>query len=416
MDTSPQPMPETNQPLQKAGGPGIAPAVGPFIFAGITCAIVILLFSPVGIIYDKVNLSFLMPPLMCLFLIRLCAKLSGLYLPGYTSFRTGMSVEHALNGLAYALFFYLLLDNALLLTRLSLFKHIEGFLTELGKTPGFIVILIAGTTAGKLADITRQTEIGKMYSPIIKALGQFFAGFGIWQFLAVFSEPGGAWGKIGLIIFAGVLAIALSNAGRYGLKSKNPFVADASNWLIGSPSAKFIIGALIAIYVILIRPAIVDVFRYASIIEWLFVCLIGWRLFSGIKNGIRSRYTLDIHETDWAKHVQLINNLHGAELPRLGAIQEIFTAEGERDTLVIYLTLLLHENRISAEETQRILHPLINYRDEKMPWFAFAWEQRRVRKRNEASRRAILEEIMTNLKYIINPSSRKIEEHADEQN
>ncbi len=408
---------ETNpQPLPKTAGPGIAPAVRPLVFAVIACAIVILLFSPAGIIYDRVDLSFLMAPLLSFFIIRMLSKLSGIYLPGYSSYKTGMAIACILNGLASSLFFLLFLNNADLLTRLSPLSHIQGFLADLSKTAGYTALFIAGLTLSKLADIIRETNTGKPFYPIVNGLGQFLAGLAIWQFLAAFSTPGGTADKIGLTFFAGILSIALSNTGYYGEKSKNPFIADASRWLTHSLALKFFIGVFIAAYILFIRPAIIDVFSYAAIVEWLIVCLIGWRLFSGIKNGIRLHNAVDVHETDWKKHIQLINNLQGAEFPRLGAIQEIFTAEGSRDTLIIYLTLLLYNNKISSEEIFRILHPLINYEDVKMPWFAFGWEQRRILRRNEANRRLILGGIMASLKYIMNPASRKIEEHTDEQN
>jgi hypothetical protein len=77
--------------------------------------------------------------------------------------------------------------------------------------------------------------------------------------------------------------------------------------------------------------------------------------------------------------------------------------------------LLLHNNKTLPEEISRILHPLINYHDMKMPWFAFGWEQQRVMKQNKNRRRLVLSEIMTNLKYILDPANRTIEEHEYEQ-
>jgi hypothetical protein len=83
---------------------------------------------------------------------------------------------------------------------------------------------------------------------------------------------------------------------------------------------------------------------------------------------------------------------------------------------LIYLTLLLHSNKMAAEEITRILHPLINHQDAKVPWFAFGWEQQRVIKKNEQNRHLILGEIIANLEYIMNPANQKIKEHTDEAN
>ena len=409
METSPQPLPGANKP-------GIAPAVRPLVFAVIACAITILLFSPAGIIYKNADISFLTAPLLCLFIIRLFSQLSAVYIPGFSAYKTGMAVAGTLNGLAFSLFFFLLLNNIQVLAKFFLFQHMSGFLADLHTAAGLVVLFITGITISKLADIIIETNAGRVFSPLINALGQFLAGLAIWRFLAAFSSPGGVADKIGLVFFAGILALALSNAGHYGENSKNPFIADAALWLTSRQLLIFCIGAFIAVYVLFIRPAITDAFRYAAIIEWLIVCFIGWRLFSGIKNGLRLRYAVEVNETDWQKHVQLLNNLQGTEFPYLADIQDTFTAQGSRDSLLIYLALLLHNNKIPPEEIQRILHPLINYEDAKMPWFAFGWEQRRILKRNEVNRRQILAAMMADLKYIMNPASQKIEEHTDEQN
>jgi len=403
-----------SQPPPVNSRPGLAAAVRPLVTAVIGCGLAILLFSPAGIIYHSANLSFLFTPLMYLLVIRFLAQIGGLYLPSYVGYKTGMAVVAVGNGLAWSLFFFLFLNNAALLGKFSLFSHAKDFLKDLSQAAGYTVLFITGITISKLAEISHETVSGKAFYPIVNALGQFLSGLAVWQFLAAFSAPSGILDKIGLIFFAGIVTIALSNIGHYGEDSKNPFIADAAHWLTHSLALKFIIGSFIAAYVLLIRPAIVNAFSYAAIVEWLIVCLIGWRLFSGIKNGIRQKNAVEVHEVDWKKHVQLLNNLQGAEIPRLGDIQDVFTGEGSRDYLLVYLTLLLHNNKISPEEIRRILHPIIEYQDVKMPWFAFGWEQQRILKKNEAARRQILGEIMANLKYIMNPASRKIEEQTHE--
>lgn len=402
-------------PIPKTAKPGIAPAVRPLAVAVVACVIVILLFSPAGVIYSKADLSFLTAPLLSLFLIRLAAQLCGLYLPGYVSYKAGMAAASVLNGLAFAMCFYLFLANVPILAKFSVFENRADFLADLSRTAWYVVLFIAGVTGSKLSEIFRETITGKPFYPIFNGLGQFLAGLAIWQFLAVFSGPGVNTNKIGLVIFAGITAIALCNAGHYGETAKNPFLADASRWLITSTLQKFVIGALIAAYIIFVRPAIASVFSYAAIIEWLIVCLIGWRIFSGIKNGIRQQCAVDVYETDWKKHIQLLSNMQGDEFPRLGEIQDLFTSAGSRSTLLVYLTLLLHNNKIPPEGINRILSPLIDYTDTRIPWFAFGWEQKQIAKKNAEKRRRILDEIMTDLKYIINPASRKIEEQADEQ-
>jgi hypothetical protein len=404
------------QPLFKTESPGFMPAVRPLVWAVIGCVVVVMLFSPAGIIYKHADLSFMVAPFICYFVFRFFSKISLAYLPGYKTQQLAELISTICTGLAFALFLFFFLHNVQQLTNISLFNHIKGFLASLSGTAAWTVLFIAGVTFTRIAEIYRKDGEEKFLHPVFNALGQFFIGIGAWQFLAAFSGPKDVFSKIGLVVFSGMLVLAVSNIGHYGKNSKNPFIADASHWLTHSWTVKFLIGAFIATYILFIRPLYANAFKYAPIVEWLIVCFIGWRLFSGIKNGIRSRSAVDVHEVDWQKHIQFINNLQGADFPHLREIQESFTEYGSRDALLIYLTLLLHNNKIAPEEITRVLHPLINHHDLKMPWFAFGWEQRHVMKQNENKRRLVLGEIMTNLKYILDPANRTIEEHAYEQN
>jgi hypothetical protein len=412
MVSNPSPVPKTS--------PGIAPAIRSFIFAAVACAIVYLLFSPSGLIFRSPSLGFLVLPLMSAFVLHFLAKLSAVYLPGFSTHTTGQVVSLVLDGLASAVLFYLFLANIRQLENLWIFSRMKSFLTDISTTAGWAVLIIAGVTLYKVAERVSghrwsSPDWRAAFFPLAMMFGQFFAGLGIWQFLSAFSRESSVWSNVGLVICTGMVAAAIANVGYYTGSAKNPFLRDASQWLTHAPAQKFFIGAVIAAYILFARPYIITSFKYAPIVEWALVCLVGWRLFSGIKNGIRLRCAVDVNETDWQKHVQLINNLLGADFPYLKEIQEAFVADGGRDSLLIYLTLLLHDNKVPPEEIHRILHPLINHQDAKMPWFAFGWEQQRTLKRNETSRRLILGEIIANLNYILNPASRKIEEHAHEE-
>ena len=404
-----------NQPPLPKTSPGIDQAVRPFIFAVVGCAIVYLLFSPSGLVFKTAGLGLLVLPLMLAFILHFLARLSAVYLPGFSSHNTGEVVSLVLDGLASAVLIYLFLDKATQLENLWVFSHMKGFLADLSTTAGWAVLIILGITISKLSVKISWHQWAGSFFPLVNALGQFFTGLGLWQFLAAFSRESAVWSNIGLVICAGMIAAAVANIGYYTGDIKNPFLRDASQWLTHTPLQKFMIGALIALYILFARPYITASFTYAPIAEWILVCLVGWRLFSGINNGIRIHCAVDVNETDWQKHVQLINNLRGADFPYLREIQEAFVADGGRDSLVIYLTLLLNNNKVPPEEIHRILHTLINHQDAKLPWFAFGWEQRRVLRRNETSRRLILGEIIANLNYILNPAGRKIEEHAHEE-
>ncbi|MFC1957193.1 hypothetical protein ACFLX0_00035 [Chloroflexota bacterium] len=158
------------------------------------------------------------------------------------------------------------------------------------------------------------------------------------------------------------------------------------------------------------------VFRYAPLVEWALVCLAAWRLFAGIRSGLKTHCSVLLQEADWRKHVQQIADRQGLDFVHLGDIQHRFVTQGDRDTLLIYLALLLNDNRLHVDEINRILHTLINHQDMKMPWFAFGWEQRRILKQNQKKRQHILDEIVENLKAIAYPVYQKIKENTNEGN
>jgi hypothetical protein len=401
-------MEESLQESQETLKPGIRQIIKPLLFAVIASGVVIFLLSPGGPVSSGLglNLSFLIAAFVGYYIFRLFSRLSRTFLPSFY----GPATACVFNGLAFSFFFYQLLGKAMLFTRISALEELGWFFTTLSGAAGYVILFITGCVLSKLAGLFSELPWGRQAYPPGNALGQFLVGLSMWQFLAAFSDSWNPMERIGLILFAGMLAVSLSSIGVYGEKLKNPFIADASRWLRQSPHVKFLLGAFITAYILFIRPAIVGVFRYAPLVEWGLVCFAAWRLFRGIKSGLKTHCAVELQEADWRKHVQQITDRQGADFIHLGDIQHGFVTQGDRDALLIYLTLLLNENRLPVAEISRILHPIINHQDVKMPWFAFGWEQRRVLRRNEKERQRILDTIVENLKDIADPIYQKIKE------
>jgi len=407
-------MEESLQESQETPKPGIRQIIRPLLFAVIASGVVIFLLSPRGPVSSGLglNLSFLIAAFIGYYIFRLFSRLSNIFLPSYY----GPAAACIFNGLAFSFFFYHLLGKVILFTRIPALEGFGWLFSTLSSATGYVILFISGYVLSKLAGLFGELPWGRHIYPPGNALGQFLVGLGMWQFLAAFSDSWESMNRIGLILFVGMLAVSLSNIGVYGERLKNPFITDASRWLRQSPHVKFILGALIAAYIIFIRPAIVGAFRYAPLVEWVIVCIVAWRLFRGIKVGLKTHCAVSLQEADWRKHVQEITERQGADFIHLGDIQHDFVTQGDRDALLIYLVLLLNDNRLPVAEISRILHPLINHHDMKMPWFAFGWEQQRVLRRNEKERQRILDEIMESLEDIANPVYKKIKERNDETN
>ncbi len=402
--------------LQESPKPSIGQAIRPLLFTVIACGVVIYLFSSTGPVSRYADLSFLVAPLLGYYIFRLLSRLSSTYLPVYLPSYYGSAAAYIFNGIAFSFFFYHLLGEAMLFTRIPALEGLGWLFSTLSSATGYVILFISGCVLNKLVGLFSELSWGRQVYPPGNALGQFLIGLSLWQVLAAFSDSWAPMNRIGLVLFAGMLAVAIANIGAYGEKLKNPFIADASRWLRQSPHVKFILGALIAAYIIFIRPAIVGVFRYAPLIEWVIVCIAAWRLFEGIKSGLKTHCAVLLQESDWRKHVQQIADRQGLDFIHLGDIQHGFVTQGDRDALLIYLVLLLNDNSLPVAEINRILHPLISHQDAKMPWFAFGWEQRRILRRNEKERQRILNEIMENLKAITSPAYQKIKERTDEKN
>lgn len=404
----------SQESLQESPKHGIGQAIRSLLFAVIACGVVIFLLSSSGPVSSGLglNLSFLIAAFVGYYIFRLLSRLSSIFLVSYY----GPAAAYIFNGLAFSFFFYYLLGKAMLFTRIPALEGLGWLFSTLSNTTGYVLLFISGYVLSKLAGLLSELSWGRQIYPLGNALGQFLVGLSLWQVLAAFSDSWAPMSRIGLILFAGMLAVVISNIGAYGERLKNPFIVDASRWLRQSPHVKFILGALIAAYIIFIRPAIVGIFRYAPFIEWVLVCLAAWRLFKGIKSGLKTHCSVELQEADWRKHVQQIADRQGLDFIHLSDIQQRFVSQGDRDSLLIYLVLLLNDNGLPVAEINQILHPLINHQDVKIPWFAFGWEQRRILRRNEKERRPILEEIMENLKAIASPAYQKIKERTDEKN
>ena len=391
---------------QESYQPSVGQAIRPLLFTAVACGVVIYLLSATGPVSSKLglDLSFLMVALLGYYIFRLFSRLSNTFLPSYLPSYFGQAAAYVFNGIAFSFFCYHVLGKAMLFTRIPALEGFEWLFSTLSNTTGYVILFFIGYTLSKLAGLFTELPWGRQVYPPANALGQFLVGYSLWQVLAAFSGFWAPMNKLGLVLLAGMLAMAISNVGTYGEKLKNPFIADASRWLRQSQRGKFILGALIATYILFVRPAIVGIFPHAPLIEWAVVCFAAWRLFAGIRSGLQTRYSILLQEADWQKHVQQIANRQGLDFIHLGNIQQRFVREGDRDALLIYLTLLLNDNGLHIDELNRILHPLINHHDTGLPWFAFGWEQRRILGQNQENRQRILDGIIENLKTIVYPA------------
>ncbi|MFC2059281.1 hypothetical protein ACFLTS_06595 [Chloroflexota bacterium] len=388
--------------------PRVWQAVRSILFTLIACGAVFYLLYPSGLINTRldIDLEFLMAPLWGYYALRLFSRLCSALLPS----RRGLPLSYMFNGIAFSFFIYYLFDHTTLLMRISTLESYEWLLLKLNTINLYVILPIAGYTLSKLSTLLAESPKGWQAYPVGNAIGQLLIGYGVWQSLTAFSDSWTHISGIGLIVFAGMIAVAISNLGVYAQNIKNPFVADTARWLRQAQASKFCLGAAITAYIIFARPAIIDAFRYSTMIEWAIVCFIAWRLFTGVRSGLRTRYMLDIEEQEWRKHVQKIAHLPDRDLTHLSEILQRFVDYGQRDSLLVHLTLILDDNNLHQHEISQILAPIINHHDREIPWFAFGWEQRLILKQNQRNRQHLLDNVMHRLKNISQPAYQKIKD------
>ncbi len=386
-------------------------AIRPLLFAAVASGVAFFLLSPGRLIHSRLglDLSFLIAAFVGYHAFRLVSKLCHILLPSYY----GLAGSHVFSGLAFSFFFYHLLGRAMFFTRLPGLEESGWFLSTLSTTAGFVVLFIAGCVLSKLAGVFRELPLGRQLYPAGNALGQLLVGLSMWQFLACFSDLWSPMNGIGLMLFAGMLAVSSSNIGVWGARLQNPFVRDISRWFRQSPEAKFILAALIAAYIMFVRPAIVEAFYHAPLIEWGLVCFIAWRVFEGIKSGLAADCAVSLQHAEWSKHLQQVANRQDRDFKDRTSMQRAFVTHGDRDALLEYLTLVLDENGLPAVERRRVLHPLVAHQDVGTPWFLFRWQRRRVLRRNEKERQRVLDQIVESLKYIAGPVHQRTKERND---
>ena len=388
---------------------GAWPGIRALAVCAVACAVSVWLFSAGGPGAVISGLDFLTGPLVVFFIFRFIAKMSYLYLVPLQSSPWGDIITVVFRRLAFGVSGYLILNQSMNFTRFSFFTNSDRFFSELEAIAGYYSLIVTGFLLHSLGTILSRFRVWHLLMPVVKAGGQVLAGWALMKLVTAFDGYWTPLGDIGLVLFIGTLAAAAANIGAYGMKLNNPTIWDAAGWLQKSPKTKFLIGALIATYILFARPAIIDAFSYAPLIEWAIVCFVAWRLFSSIRGGLYRNCSVEIIDIGWQKHEQVIASQQGVDLPQLNGLQQDFIEEGKKDMLLSYLTRVLDDNNIIPDDTAGILLPLQEHRDVRLPWYCFGIGKRRRARKNRHTRITVLEHLVANLDALANPVFQKSE-------
>jgi len=206
---------------------------------------------------------------------------------------------------------------------------------------------------------------------------------------------------IQIAFFTGLFIMVLASFISCGVLVKNRVVSEICRQVHSSQLRNFIIGFFLGSYLFIVRPFIMTMLPYAILIEWGIAGFMVARAYSGFKSEIDKKYVVPLRIARWRKHVQEIKYMKEKEFEDARMFQKIFVEDGYQGPLVIYLTSLLLKNGMSVDEIDSLIHPLIEYKDKKVPLLAFSWEKRRIINRNRRSREEVLKQVMENISKII---------------
>lgn len=330
----------------------------------------------------------LIVPLLGYFAMRAAAKTAN----AVWQDKKGQGLNYLLSGIAASFLVYtLIVNDPLALEQQETALH--AILQDL------IVYLITIIGAVVLYKISRLIEEKQWLTNIASLVGLILAAYASWHIFHILGREIESLEIFAYVAVAGFVAVALSLLAVYGRRSDKSAVAALSQWATKSQLRNYAMGALIAVYIVMIRPLLTDSFEYTPLIEWLIILGIGARVARGVQHRIDKEYAGEDTKLrdllSWERrHHQQIEEKNYRQLDNVAFMQELFVEKGKRGPLMVYLMSLLRENDVAERNIARLLDPLIAYRDEDVPLFAFGWEKKRVMDRNKQARREILDDIM----------------------
>lgn len=380
---------------------------------------VYFLLMPSGILreYFGLDLSFLVTPIVVSILLLLSSRL----VMAVTSRNWAKGLGIAIDGLAMIFFVYMF------------FEASPPFFSSYRQLFMFTVLTVIGITAARARNLIKTEG----FRHVLSGAGVILMGYALWQACLSLSGDIGEFHlsldrlaigplriwegrldvQLGLAdfqnaFFAGVIVVAAALVLSYGAKSENVIVRDVSGWLYRSQLRNFLIGFLIGLYLLTLRPIFAVIFPPIQLFEWGLAGFIISRAYSGFKSEIDKKYTVSLSVAPWTKHMQKITYKEDEDFEALREIQEVFVELRDKGPLMLYLTLLLSRNGFSIDQINRLLNPIIYYSDEKIPLIAFGWEKRRIVKNNQKRREMVLRNLMESLSLQLDYHQKEVKEVA----
>lgn len=243
----------------------------------------------------------------------------------------------------------------------SFFQDNEVEISAFHRAAWFSILAVAGYTLYRLyTDLAKVRRGGRWYDAGT-AIGMVLAGTGLWQSLVSFNEFRVWPGRFALVVLGGITGIALSRLVAYRGSREGGLLWGLLGWLEELPGLKFLIGILIGLYLVYLRPYLNIDPNSLILIEWFLFCALGLGILLRVWMGTSSSNTSEEVGRDWRKHDPDIVELTGQTHDYMLRAERQFLNTGEPVRLYVLLIILLHNNRVSENNIIRALKPLIDF-------------------------------------------------------
>ena len=224
--------------------------------------------------------------------------------------------------------------------------------------------------------------------PMLAAIGFSASGCLLWLSLAPLSGAGHAFTLLGAIGGAGFITLGLCQLTAYLDGSRDPLISGAASWLTSSKARGFLMGASLAFYGMLLRPAMYETLWFAAVYEWILVLAVAvWAMFrirGNVKTFVETAEATPSNWVGWERHEQQFEDRPDPRRNLVSRWQQRFAESGEWSTLWSYLMGLLCRNNASPDDVRDVFRPLrqaVAFPAKK--WF-WQWKREDDQRRREA--------------------------------
>ena len=355
------------------------------VLSAVVVILVVYLFGSNGPMsqFFPQNLSFVILPVAGFCILRLASRTITILIPGYG----GLILSVVLGGVAFIFLFVTFLGA-------NIFQSSGLWADRLRFS---LAIAVTGFTFLRLVKAFQLKDELKNIAPLASAIGYILVSCAAWYGLNQYAQSSTVGNSIMLILVAGFAIGGLTSLATYAKDSNIPVLSDILYWLSESQARNFIIAVLIAVYIIFVHPTVNRATPYSLLVEWGLAVAVIWFIYRRIRFKIRESYSEDIKLLTWEKHQQIFQEMGEEWFDYLTGIQKKFAETSDSAELIIALVPLLEYIGMYPEEIKITLQPIMNHRDEKIPWFASVWTVKKVADRNIVLRKRVLNEVIDNI-------------------